>query len=42
MDNATYHHAQRAKQFLYDNGISVLYLPPSSSELNPIEKYWEL
>ena len=37
MDNARIHHAAEAKQFLVDNGINHMYLPPYSPDLNPIE-----
>ena len=40
MDNATYHRNLKVKDFLNSRGIGLLYLPPSSSELNPIEFIW--
>ena len=38
MDNAKNHHAIVCKQYLKEQGISIMFLPPSSSELNPIGK----
>ena len=40
LDLATYHSSRRVKRWFDSHGISVLYLPPSSSELNPIEHCW--
>ena len=40
MDNATYHHKSEVKELFEDAGIRVLYLPPYSPELNPIEPFW--
>ena len=37
MDNARIHHAQTARNFLVENGIRHIYLPPYSPDLNPIE-----
>ena len=37
MDNARIHHAREARQYLEENQIRHLYLPPYSPELNPIE-----
>ena len=37
MDIARIHHAVCAREFLVDNGISHMYLPPYSPDLNPIE-----
>ena len=40
MDGATYHRNPWCREFLIDRGVSTLFLPPSSSNLNPIEKVW--
>ena len=37
MDNARIHHATSATQYLAENGIDHVYLPPYSPDLNPIE-----
>ena len=38
LDGAQYHRTQATRQHLIDRGVSLMFLPPSSSELNPIEK----
>ena len=38
MDNCSIHHAQLVKRALQDAGIMVIYLPPYSPDLNPIEE----
>jgi transposase len=38
MDNARIHHGGRIKELAAERGIQVLYLPPDSPDLNPIEK----
>ena len=40
MDNMRSHHAQIVTELLDKAGISYLYLPPYSPDLNPIEKMW--
>lgn len=40
MDNCSIHHAKKVKKQFLDLGIRVLYLPPYSPELNPIEEAW--
>ena len=37
MDNARIHHAREAREYLEDNHIRHIYLPPYSPDLNPIE-----
>ena len=37
MDNASFHHANRIEQMCSDAGVSLVYLPPYSPDLNPIE-----
>jgi len=36
LDGATYHNNREVKEYLHSIGVSLLFLPPSSSELNPI------
>jgi transposase InsO family protein len=38
MDNATIHHSAEVKRMLQDAGVGLEYLPPYSSDLNPIEE----
>ena len=40
LDNATYHRGFNITNYLTERGIGVLFMPPSSSELNPIELCW--
>ena len=40
MDNATFHKSQTTKQLIEDAGCQVIFLPPYSPDLNPIEKFW--
>ncbi len=40
MDNATFHKGGRIEQLLQAVGCQVLYLPPYSPDLNPIEQCW--
>lgn len=40
MDNLRAHHIQAVAELLHDAGAQVLYLPPYSPDLNPIEKLW--
>lgn len=44
LDNARYHHAVLLKPFLkkYRNKLHLLFLPPYSPDLNPIERVWKL
>lgn len=44
LDNAKWHHAKRIQAFLqkHSNRIELLFLPPYSPELNPIERVWKL
>lgn len=43
-DNARYHHANLHKKWRqkYEKSFSLLFLPPYSPELNPIERVWKL
>jgi transposase len=40
MDNATFHKGQEMQKLIADSGHTLLYLPPYSPDLNPIEKKW--
>jgi len=40
MDNMRTHHAKDVKKVIDDLKINVVYLPPYSPDLNPIEKMW--
>lgn len=40
MDNMKSHHAKLVTEFLDEQKITYLYLPPYSPDLNPIEKLW--
>jgi len=42
LDNVPYHHAKRLKPILerYRHKIELVYLPPYSPDLNPIERVW--
>jgi len=42
LDNVPYHHARRLKPVLerYKHRIELVYLPPYSPDLNPIERVW--
>lgn len=42
VDNVRYHHAKRLKPILerYKHRIELVYLPPYSPDLNPVERIW--
>ena len=40
MDNATFHKGSYMQQLIKESGHTLLYLPPYSPDLNPIEKKW--
>lgn len=40
MDNARFHRKSQLKVILSGTGHRLLFLPPYSPDLNPIEKYW--
>lgn len=40
LDNATFHKSDYLKEIADRNRIELLFLPPYSPELNPIEKLW--
>jgi transposase len=39
MDNASFHHSARIEQLCDKAGVKLLYLPPYSPDLNPIEEF---
>lgn len=40
LDNASFHRSERTKKLIEASGCRILFLPPYSPDLNPIEKYW--
>lgn len=40
MDNASFHHSERIKKMCSEAGVKLLYLPPYSPDLNPIEEFF--
>jgi transposase len=40
MDNLSAHRSPGARQLIEQTGATILFLPPYSPELNPIEKLW--
>jgi transposase len=44
LDNAKYHHARALQPWLHQHRkrLTLLFLPPYSPELNPIERVWKL
>ena len=40
MDNASFHHTERIAQMCADAGVKLMYLPPYSPDLNPIEEFF--
>ena len=40
MDNAAFHKSQKIKDLIESVGCKVIFLPPYSPDLNPIEKFW--
>ena len=38
MDNASFHHTDRIEEMCYYAGVKIVYLPPYSPDLNPIEE----
>jgi transposase len=41
LDNFRSHHANKTKEFAEQNGITLVFLPPYSPDLNPIEFIWK-
>lgn len=40
MDNASFHHSDRIEEMCTDAGVKLVYLPPYSPDLNPIEEFF--
>ena len=40
MDNAAFHKSQKIKDLIESVGCKLIFLPPYSPDLNPIEKFW--
>lgn len=40
LDNASFHRSEETKYLVNNAGCKLLFLPPYSPDLNPIEKYW--
>ena len=40
LDNARPHHARKVREYLADHPMRILFLPPYSPHMNPIEKLW--
>ncbi|KJV75971.1 transposase [Orientia tsutsugamushi] len=40
MDNAAFHKSNKTKELIEPVGCIVMFLPPYSPDLNPIEKFW--
>jgi len=40
MDNAAFHKSLKTKELIESVGCKVIFLPPYSPDLNPIEKFW--
>ena len=40
IDNASFHKSARIKNLIQSVGATLIYLPPYSPDLNPIEHYW--
>lgn len=40
MDNASFHHSEKLAQMCADAGVKLVYLPPYSPDLNPIEEFF--
>ena len=40
MDNASFHKSEKTRSIIENMGCFLLFLPPYSPDLNPIEKFW--
>jgi transposase len=40
MDNASFHKSGKTKELIESVGCKLIFLPPYSPDLNPIEKFW--
>ena len=42
MDNASFHKSSEVQRLIESVGCKLIYLPPYSPDLNPIEKFWSV
>ena len=40
LDNATFHKSKKTRELIENAGCKLIFLPPYSPDLNPIEKFW--
>jgi transposase len=40
MDNASFHKNKKTREIIEAGGCTLVYLPPYSPDLNPIERFW--
>jgi transposase len=40
MDHAAFHKSQKTRELIESVGCKLIFLPPYSPDLNPIEKFW--
>ena len=40
IDNASFHKSMKVKKLIEGAGCQLIFLPPYSPDLNPIEHYW--
>ncbi len=40
LDNAAFHKSQKTKDLIHSSGCKIVFLPPYSPDLNPIEIFW--
>ena len=40
MDNVSFHKSKRTKELIESVGCKIIFLPPYSPDLNPIETFW--
>lgn len=40
MDNASFHRTENIQRMCFDSGVKLIYLPPYSPDLNPIEEFF--
>jgi transposase len=41
LDNAGWHKGKKVKKFLENQNIRLIFLPPYSPQLNPVERFWK-
>jgi transposase len=42
MDSASFHKSEETQEIIETNGHTLLFFPPYSPDLNPIENYWAI